>query len=360
MNHSFILRRLPLLAAALLASACDRDPSGGEDAFILKDEQIGLVVNSTGNSLTLFRLGDPTDTRQVPFGASAAVTPTGLAVQGRRAVVPLGNAASVALVELEELRISRFFLFPGGNATGATFADDTTVLAANTNDDYVGRFTIGQPSDSIKRTVAVAPAPTEIVMAGGRAAVVSGNLGPDFKPLGNGVVTFVDPRTLQLQGTVQTGGTNTGGAATGPDGLLYVVNTGNYVEDATVTIINPQTMRAEATVAGFGPGARAISIDANGLAYVSSFGLGTVVWNTRDRTFVRDAKNPVCARLASGACRGAFDATTDVQGNVYQAFFGSTRQGLAPQIFVYRAGTFALADSISSVNGPAAIEIRSF
>jgi len=161
-------------------------------------------------------------------------------------------------------------------------------------------------------------------------------------------------------GTAQTGGTNSGAAAVGPDGLVYVVNTGDYVGDGTVTIIDPQTMRAEATVGGFGAGPGSIHIDARGLAYVSGFFTGTVVWNTRTRAFVRGVANPVCAPLAGGGCRGAFDVSTDVQGNVYQAFFGSASEGLAPYIFVYRPGTFALADSVAAGNGPAAVEIRAF
>ncbi len=362
MNHSIFLRRVSLVAAAALLAACEGDSTGSDEPFILDgDEPVAVVVNSLGGSLTLARRdGDSAQVRQIAFGASASVTPTGLSVQGRRAAVPLGNAASVALVDLEGLRVTRYFLFPKGNATGSAFADDTTVLAANFIDDYVGRFTVGQASDSIRQTVNVAPAPTAIVIAAGRAAVVSSNLDANYQSIGNGVVTFLDPRTLQVQGVVQTGGTNSNDAAMGPDGLLYVVNTGNFVADGSVTIINPQTMRAEATAGGFGPGPGSIHVDQQGLAYVSSFGVGTVVWNTRTRTFVRGPGNPLCAPLPGGACRGAADATTDVQGNVYQAFFGSAPEKLAPKIFVYRPGDFALSDSISSVNGPSGIEVRTF
>ena len=360
MNRNIFMRPLPLLAAALFATACDGDSTGSNDAFILQgDSEVGVVVNSTGKSLTLFRVDDK-QTRQIAFGASSAVTPTGLSVRGRRAAVPLGNAASVALIDLEGLAISRYFLFPQGNATGSAFADDTTLLAANLQDDYVGRATVGQVGDTIRQRVTVAPAPTAIVMAGGRAAVVSGNLDDNYAPIGNGVVTFLDPRTLQVQGRVQTGGTNPGDAAVGPDGLLYVVNTGDYVSDGSVTIINPQTMAVVNTFSGFGAGPGSIHVDGAGLAYISSFSLGTLVWNTRTRTFVRGKDNPLCAKMASGECRGAFDTTTDVQGNVYQAFFGSARQGLAPQVFVYRAGSLALSDSIGGVNGPSALEVRAF
>jgi hypothetical protein len=361
MNRTSLLRRLSSVAlAALLATACDEGSTDSEQPFILDgDAPVGLVVNSTGKSLTLFRAEDGA-TVQIPFGASASVTPTGLAVQGRRAAVPLGNAASVALVDLEELRITRYFLFPQGNATGSAFADDTTLLAANFQDDYVGRVTVGQASDSIRQRVTVAPAPTAIVMAAGRAAVISANLGADFSYLGNGVVTFLDPRTLQVQGVVPTGGINSTDAAVGPDGLLYVVNTGNYVDPGSVTVINPQSMTVVRTEGGFGAGPGSIHIDASGRAFISSFFTGTLVWNTATRTFVRGLGDPLCAKLASGQCRGAFDVATDVQGNVYQAFFGSASKGLAPQIFVYRADTFALTDSIGAVNGPSAIEVRTF
>lgn len=355
------LRRLALAASTALLAACNGDSTESETPFILDgDGEIGLVVNSTGRSLTLFQTDNPEETRQIAFGASAAITPTGLSVGGRYAAVPLGNAASVALVDLEELRVARFFLFPKGNATGSAFADDTTVIAANSEDDYVGRATLRQSGDSIRQTARVAPAPTRIVIAAGRVAVISSNLDENFQPIGNGVVTFLDPRTLQLQGTVQTGGTNSMDASVGPDGLLYVVNTGDYVSDATVTVIDPQTMRALSTASGFGAGAGSIHVDRSGLAYVSGFFTGTVVWNTRTGAFLRGKDNPLCARLPGGGCRGGFAATTDVQGNVYQAFFGSATQGLAPYIFVYRPGTYALADSIGGLNGPSAIEVRAF
>jgi DNA-binding beta-propeller fold protein YncE len=78
------------------------------------------------------------------------------------------------------------------------------------------------------------------------------------------VVTFLDPRTLQVQGTVSTGGTNSSDAAVGPDGMLYVVNTADYVQDGSVTIINPQSMQVVATVGGFARGRGASPSTARG------------------------------------------------------------------------------------------------
>lgn len=359
-------RLVALLGTLLLATAisCGDDTSepvapgflGGTSS----NHEIGVVVNSTGKSVTLFQLGSPTTQQQIALGTSSTVTPTGLAVRGRRAAVPLGNAASVALVNLETSSIQRFFVFSSGNATGAAFADDTTIIVANTTRGVVGRATVGQTGDAIGSTVTVAPQPTAVTMAGSRALVVSANLDANFAPIGNGIVTAIDPKTMQVLGTATMGGTNSADAAVGPDGLLYVVNTGDFVAQGNLTIVNPATMQVQATIPNMGVGPGAISIDANGLAYISGFFVGTLVWDTKTRAFLRGVNNPVCAKLANGTCRGAFAATTNSAGNLYQVFFGSSTQGLPPYIFVYKPGTFVLSDSISAGVGPSALVIRTF
>jgi DNA-binding beta-propeller fold protein YncE len=280
-------------------------------------------------------------------------------VRGRRAAVPLGNAASVALVNLETQAIQRFFTFASGNAAGSTFADDTTIIAANSTTGFVGRMTVGQTGDAITASVKVAPQPTSVTMAGGRVLVTSANLDDSFLPIGNGIVTAIDPRTMQVLGTATTGGTNSTDAAVGPDGLLYVINTGDYVNEGSLTIINPATMAVVTTIPNMGVGPGAISIDANGLAYISGFFSGTLVWNTVTRTFVRGTNNPLCAK-AAGVCRGAAALAASASGNLYQVFFGSPSENLPPYVFVYKAGSYALTDSVSVGIGPIAINIKSF
>jgi hypothetical protein len=322
------------------------------------NHEIGLVVNSTGKALTMFQLGSPTTTKQIALGTSSTVTPTGLSVRGRRAAVPLGNAASVALINLETASVQRFFTFASGNATGSVFADDTTIVAANSKLGTVGRMTVGQASDAIGSSAKVAPQPTTITLAGGRVLVISSNLDDNFVPIGNGIVTAIDPKTMQVVGTATMGGTNSNDGAVGPDGLLYVVNTGDYVGQGNLSIVNPATMQVVTTVPNMGVGPGAISIDANGLAYISGFFSGTIVWNTKTRTFVRGPDSPVCAKLGNGNCRGAFAAATSSVGDIYQVFFGSTTQ--QPYVFVYKASSFALSDSIAVGVGPASIAIRTF
>jgi hypothetical protein len=354
-----------LLSAAAFALACDGSSATAPVApgFLggtSSNHEVGVVVNSTGKAITLFQLGNPTNQQHIALGTSSTVTPTGLSVRGRRAIVPLGDAASAALINLETATVQRYFTFASGNATGSAFIDDTTIVVANLLRNTVGKMTVNQASDAITATAAVAPQPTAIAVANGRALVISSNLDASFKPIGNGVVTAVDPNTMQVVGTVSTGGTNTSDGAVGPDGLLYVVNTGDFVNQGSMTIVNPATMTVVATIPNIGVGPGAIYIDGAGLAYISSFFGGTLVWNTATRTFVRGTSNPLCPKLASGSCRGAFAATTNASGDVYQAFFGSASQGLAPYLFVYKAGTFALTDSVSVGVGPAALAIRTF
>ena len=354
------------IAALLLTAtaACGSDSTAPAAPGFLggtsSNHEIALVVNPNGRTLTLFQLGSPTTRKEIQLGTSSTVTPVGFSVRERRAAVPLGNAASVALIDLENARIERFFTFPSGNTTGSVFADDTTILAANTTLGIVGRMYVGQASGEIADTVTVAPQPTAMAIADDRALVISANLDENFVPLGNGVVTAIDPKTMRSLGTAEMGGTNSGDAAVGPDGLLYVVNTGDYVNEGSVTIVDPATMDVVTTVGSMGVGPGAISIDANGLAYISGFFSGTLVWDTRARTFVRGTDNPVCAKLPSGACRGAFAAATNAAGDVYQAFFGSAADELPPYVFVFDAETFALTDSISMGTGPSDIEIRRF
>lgn len=361
--------RLPaallLTAVALLAGCDDDDPvdPGGERPFFQgteADPQIGLVVNSLDNTLTLFQLGDPAEIREIALGASSAVTATGVAAGARSVAVPLGNAASVALIDPETLRIDRFFLFPSGNATGAAFTPSGALLVANLLTDQVGRVTLDQESNTIDQLVDVAPAPTDIELSRGRALVLSGNLDDGFSPLGPGVVTALDPTTLEVLGTVETGGENPSASAVGPDGLLYVINTGDFVSPATLAVIDPTTLERVDLIEDVGVGAGAITVDGDGLAYISGFFLGTLVFDTVTRSWVRGTDDPVCAPLEGGGCRGAFDAVAGEDGRLYQAFFGSAGEGLAPWIFVYDPGSWALRDSIPSGQGPTAARIAVF
>ncbi len=325
------------------------------------DAQVGIVVNSLGNAIRLFQLGAPDERRDIALGASSAVTPTGVAIRGQTAVVPLGNAASVAVIDLRTRQIDGFYLFESGNATGSAFVDDGTVLAANQETDQVGRFMLEQAGNAIGDLVSVAPFPTAIVpYADSLAFVISANLDDNYAPAGEGVVTAIDPRTMTVTAEIETGGTNAQFGALGPDGMLYVMNTGDYVTASTLAIIDPGSLARVEVAGGFPAGSGHVHVSEGGTLFVSAFFAGTVAWDTGTGSFVRDGTSPICAPLEGGGCRGAFAAHTAADGSLYQTFFGSPSMDLPPQIFRYAPGTYALADSIDSGSGPVGLEIRSF
>lgn len=322
--------------------------------------QIGAVVNSTGSAVHLFQLGDPSRVEEIGLGASSAITPVGLSISGSRIAVPLGNTASVALIDVETLEVDRHFLFESGNATGSAFTADGGLIAANLVTNQVGRVDLTQSSDAFGHLVDVAPGPTDVEVSGSRAFVVSTNLDENYMPLGNGVVTVLDAASMAILGTVDTGGENPQDAAVGPDGRLYVVNTGDYFTPGTVGIIDPAAMELVGVVGNAGVGPGAITIDTDGYAHISGFFSGTLILDTRNGQWVRGSDNPLCAPLADGGCRGAADAVRAADGRVYQTFFGSPSEGLVPYIFVYEAGSFALTDSLPAGPGPSGIRVASF
>lgn len=356
---------LSVAAGLLLMSACSDSSSGPEREPGFLDgvdgnPEMGLVVNTLENAVRIFPLGDPGLERVVELGAGETLTPTSLSVGDRDVVVPLGNAASVALVNPETQEVSRFFVFDQGNATGSTFTGPGEVLVANLDTNEVGRILLSQGGDRISQMVPVAPRPTALAMAGDRAAVLSSNLDENFAPMGQGVVTILDPSTLAVLAEVETGGTNPSSMAVGPDGLIYVVHSENFVQEGSVAVIDPEAGTLLEVVPGFGVGPGSIHVDRSGLVYVSGFFLGTVVWDSRSGAFLRSPANPVCAPLAGGGCRGASAAATDRDGRLYQVFFGSPAEGIPGQIFIYEGSGFALSDSIPAGEGPTDLVITTF
>jgi hypothetical protein len=355
-------RRLLLIAIPALVAACSSDKVSGPSvpSFLQgtsNNHQIGIVVNSTGRALTLFQLGSPTTQRTIALGSSSAITPVGMSIRGHLAAVPLGDASSVALVDLYQMAITRYYLFASGNTTGQAFADDTTILTANTTNGVVGRVTTTQTSDSVTQTVVVAPAPTDIEVTAGRAFVISANLDVNSNPLGNGIVTAINPQTLAVLDTVITSSTNSSAGAIGPDGNLYVLNTGNYSTPGTMDIINPTTLQIVNTITNaqmIGPGA--IQFDSSaGLAFITGYFFGTLVYNVASQTFA--PATPICV-LAAGTCAGAFDARADASNNLYQVTFGTVSNG--GQVYMFSASSYTLQDSVSVGQGPTTLRIETF
>src|SRR5690554_1626948 len=124
--------RIPLRALLVLSvlvpwmAGCEDDPVAPETAR----RTVGVVVESTDLSLTVFDMEDPTSTTSIGLGPAG--TPVSLAVQGGLAAVPLGIVPAVAVVDLEAGEVLRTVALPeGSGATGALFVNDSIVLVGN-------------------------------------------------------------------------------------------------------------------------------------------------------------------------------------------------------------------------------------
>ncbi len=343
------------LAVAVVLGACG-DDTPPPPTFIEgtpTDPGILLAVN-LDKALFMLQTGAPNVRESIPLGASSAVTPVGLAVSGTFAAVPLGNAASVAYVDLALQTVDRYFTFASGNATGVAFVNASTVIVCNQTTDQCGKFDPAQAGNEITGLVTVTQFPAAVVATGGRVFVVSSNLDDSYMQAGPGVVTELNPATMEIVRTFEVGA-NPQYAAT-INNKLYVVNSGDYgLNNGTLSVINLASNVVDPVITGFGDFPGPINIDSQGRAFISSFNYGTAVWNTVTEAFVKSPAVPLCAPSSGGACRGAADAVVAPNGDVYQAYFGSAALSDPAYYFVYDGSTFALKDSIAVPIGPSGL-----
>lgn len=359
---SCVPRLFTAIGAALILSAC-ADEEVVDRPFLegtSTDPGIAIAVGSLGTTLHMVQTGNPDERREIPLGTSSTITAVGHSVRGRRAAVPLGNAASVALINLETETIERYFTFPSGNATGSAWVTDRVVVACNQLDDVCGRFTVDQASDEMTLSEPLTPFPTAVVTSEtGRVFVISSNLDDNYVPAGPGVVTELNGSTLAVVRTF-TVGTNPQYGAIAPNGRLYVVNSGDFgAANGSLSVINLGTNEVEPEVPGFGDFPGPIDIDDENRVVVSSFSYGSAVWNANFGNFVRSPANPVCAP-DTGGCRTASSAAFAPNFKLYQSFFGSAAGGQPAYYFVYNGTTLALEDSIPVPVGPSGLQVLDF
>jgi hypothetical protein len=350
-------RHAALLAlAAMFALAACGDDTPPAPTFLdgtPSDPGILLSVNLE-KALFMVQTGAPTQQVSIPLGAASAVTPVGLSVFGTHAAVPLGNAASVAYVDLATETVDRYFTFPSGNATGSAFVNASTVVVCNQLTDQCGKFDPAQASSEVQSLVTVTPFPNSVVAVGGRVFVVSSNLDDNYMVAGPGVVTELNATTMEIVRTFEVGTDPQFAAAY--NGKLYVVNSGDFaMNNGTLSVINLATNVVLPPIEGFGDFPGPISIDSRGHALISSFNYGTAVYNTISEEWLKSPAVPLCVPSSGGACRGAADATTAPNGDIYQAFFGSAAASEPAYYFVFDGNTFALKDSIPVPLGPSGL-----
>jgi hypothetical protein len=303
---------LPLVLLPLLfVAGCDGDgvvfPPPNQPV------EVGVVVNSVELSLTVFPTGDPEESWTIPLGPDGS--PTGAALKGNLAVVPMGSVPVAVVVDLAAGTVLRSAPLPSGSgATGAAFVNDSIVLVANPNRNTVS------PVNALRGTVGeeipVGRFPSAVIVEGDRAWVVNGEL-ESFSPDGPGTLTILDRETLQVTGTVSLSGENPGGIALGADGLLWVVNGGVWdAQNGSLSVVDPALGAEVAHHTGFGNFPAGPAQAGDGRIYVSSWSFGLAAWNPSTGAFHRGPEDPI-APDGVGSSAGV---AVDPEGNLWSLF----------------------------------------
>lgn len=283
----------------------------GTGPGVPEGEEVAVVLNSVDISLTFF----PVDSPGAPFtlGLAPDGSPVTVAARGATAVVPLGIAPAAAVVDLVGRRVVRTVaLSANSGATGVAFVNDSVALVANSNLNTVTPLNVRSGGRGVD--IAVGGFPQEVIAWEDAVYVLNSELGPDFRPARAGTVTVLDARSLAVRGRVELSGFNPGGGVVGPDGRLYVVNSGSFRQgNGSLSVVDPRTLREVEHHPGFGefPGSAAFGND--GLLYVSSWGYGIAVWNPGRRAFERGPGNAV----APGGIPSSSGLGFDGRGRLY-------------------------------------------
>lgn len=301
-----LLALIVVAISVVLLPACSDDPIAPD----ISAREIGVVVTSTDFALTVFDVEDPDVSEPVGLGGDGS--PVGVALRGRYAAVPMGVVPAVAVVDLRERTLVRTIGLPeGSGATGVAFLNDSIALVANPN---LGSVTpVNVHAGTAGAEVEVGRYPQGVVVDGGRAYVLNAEL-ESFQPDGPSTITVLDAASLAVLDTIELSGQNAAAGALGPDGRLYVIQSGSFgAEDGALSIVDLSAGAEVDFVEGFGGFPGSIAVDDAGLVYVGAFGVGMLVWDSGTSTFVRGLDDPVTPGGVASTSGIGFDAA----GRIY-------------------------------------------
>lgn len=274
---------LLVLATGLILGCADTNAPPPEPLELL------LVVNRQSNSLTIVPVDSPESPVSVPLGGTGA-TPSTVAAREGIAVVPLGAADQVAVVDLVGRTLMRLIPLPeGSGATGAAMVSDSVAYVANPGLNTVTRVNVFTGDTA---GVAVGVFPQAFALARGRLFVLNGNLDETGQPAGPSWLTVINPATNTLSSGIDsvplTGPGNAAFATVAGDGLIYVVNRGQTLAaEGRLSVVDPLERTEVATFAGLGLLPGDLASDGQSRVFVSSSTEGLLEYDTDSNAVVR-------------------------------------------------------------------------
>lgn len=315
MSPRQLLTTSGLALAALLACARAQDP-------LPPPEEVLVVVDSGAIALEVIPVEAPGAGVRVPLGTAGA-TPSGVSARNGWALVPLGAADAVAVVDLAGRTVARTItLEAGSGATGSAIVDDSIAYVANPGLNSVTRvnYLTGDTA-----SVAAGIFPQGVAFTRGRIFVLNGNL-PQADPPEPSWVTIVDPVTNHpvtgVDSILMPGPGNALSADVAQDGLLYIMNAGpsDGLTEGRLTLLDPVGRRELGNFPGFGNAPGALATDGADRLFVSSRSEGLMVFDLVNRRVLRGAGNGVPVPANSGVA-------VDSRGRIYALEAGNCAGG---------------------------------
>lgn len=280
------------LAIALTASvsACDDDGPTGPNGP--SSTELGIIVNSTENSILVFDVDREMAARDT-FGFGPAGSPVTAAARNGLVVVPLGIFPAAAVVDLAGDSMFSVPLPANSGATGVAFLNDSIAYVGNFNLNTVSEINVR--SGTAGAEIGVGVFPQAVFAAGGLVFVLNAELDPTtFLPAREGRMTVIDGATRSVIDTIVLSGFNPTDAELGPDGRLYVLNAGGFAQgNGSVSVIDLSARQEVEHHEGFGEFPGDMAFHPDGRLFVAAFAYGLAVWDAVGDSFIHPPADPL-------------------------------------------------------------------
>ena len=312
----FVRHACLILAAGLLPGCADTNAPPPEPLELL------LVVNRQSNSLSIIPV-DRTDAPGAVALGGPGASPTTVAAREGIALVPLGGADAVAVVDIVgRVLMSRIDLPPGSGATGAAMLSDSIGYVANPGLNTISRINVftGETAE-----VPVGVTPLGFAVARGRLFVLNANLDESGEPAGPSWLTVINPATNSLATGIDsvplTGPGNAAFATPARDGFLYVVNRGRTTPaEGRLSVVDPLERREVANFAGLCLLPGDLASDGGSRLFISSLSEGVLEFNTDSNAVILGEANGIPIPSNAGVA-------VDSRGLVYAIEAGGCAPG---------------------------------
>ena len=303
------------LAAALACAETAAPPPAPEEVVV--------VLNTTGATLSLVPVAALSQISTIPLGASD-VEPVSVAARGGTAVVSLHARSAIAVVDLRLRQlVNTISLEPGSEVAGVALVDDSTAYVANSNRNTITRVDLATGDTA---SLVVGSTPGQVTFTRGRLLVLNANLDSLGMPAGESWISVVDPIAgdpgVLIDSIPLIGPGNAQFSAVASDGLVYVVQVGDpSMDEGRVSVVDPVRRQELASFGGFGFGPGDLTADGGDRLLISSRTEGLMEFDTEERAVVRGEGNGVPIPANTGIA-------VDSQGRLYALEAGCSDTGL--------------------------------